>query len=148
MPLKTQLIDLLLVRSMVKSRANVSDTCTFCAAGLLIFVRIGLALVFADALALLVFRASYQPLRLAIGCLLLLCALFVGGFLLRDFQSLPSVIWNSFCLGAVLFLGIVWRYHNLHIASRSLSLEYFVSGVCLCMFAIAVLTQRSRKRKT
>jgi hypothetical protein len=140
--------ELFLVKSMSTRSAKISDVRGVSAGALLLLVRLGLALVFADTLAVLVFRASFMPQRLLIGFMVLLGATVMAGWLLRHFEFVPVVLWNSVCLGAVVFLAMAWRYHDLQVPARSPLLEYSTIGLCVAMFTITLLVQRRRKRRT
>jgi hypothetical protein len=132
---------------MRRQREKSSDTRTFTAAALLMLVRLALAFALAYLLTFLVFDTSLQLVRLLVFAALSLLGLLAAGLLLRQYRFLLAFVLHSFCLAAVIFLGIAWRFHASHIPARSFPAEIITLAICITVVGYAILFQRFQSKR-
>lgn len=129
-------------------RDKVSDARDLSASFLLLVVRVGYVIAFADTVATLVFRRPFWPVGGLIVIVFLLDSTIAAGYLLREWDFIPGLLWNCCGLGAILFLGVAFQCHRLGVPSRSRLVEYSTIGLCLGIIGIAMLRDRRLRRKT
>lgn len=129
-------------------REKVSDARDLSAGFLVLVLRMGYMILFADTLATLVFRRPFWPVGGVIVLVVLLSSTIAAGCLLGEWDFIPGLLWNCCGLAAILFLGVAFQYHRLGVSSRSRLVEYSTIGLCLAIIGITMVRGRDRKRKT
>jgi hypothetical protein len=129
-------------------REKVSDARDISGSLIVLVVRVGCVVLFADTLATLVFRRPFWPVGGLIVIVFLLGSTIAAGYLLGEWDFIPGLLWNGCGLGAILFLGVAFQCHRLGLTSRSRLVEYSTIGLCLGIIGITVVRDRWRSRKT